>query len=183
MATPSKSKVFEDWMEWLNRRGLDWGEPCCWACGRHWGEKYCIDNPQASREEIIDNWNNVPLQICHIIPRQFGGEDDPINLFLMCSDCHDKAPNTRSREAFLEWVEKQDYYADLGERLERELKNFGLDARLEEVNAIMVDEQLKKELLRSVGLHMNQARGGSQITLSSIVAVLAEKLNSKLTEY
>jgi hypothetical protein len=178
MAMPSKSKIFEYWMDWLDSRGIDWGEPCCWACGRHWGDRFCIDNPSATRNEIIDNWNNVPLQRCHIIARQFSGEDIPDNLFLMCSDCHDRAPNTKSREAFLEWVEKQNYSIDLNELIMRELKNFGLDGRIEEINGLLKNEENYRELHSQSGLHMNQAKGGSQITLSSIVAIIAERLKA-----
>lgn len=107
MAMPTKAQIFEYWMDWLDKKEFDWGEPCCWACKRHFGAKFDLEKPQSTREEIIKNWNSVPLQRCHIIPRQFGGEDTPSNLFLMCKSCHDKAPNTKSREIFLNWAEKK----------------------------------------------------------------------------
>jgi len=51
---PSKSKIFEYWMNWLDKKGIDWGEPCCWACGRwFWGDKYDIKKPHATRAEIV----------------------------------------------------------------------------------------------------------------------------------
>lgn len=60
-----------------------------------------IKKSNATRQELMQIWNNVPLQRCHIVAKQFGGSDGASNLFLMCVDCHDKAPNTKSVEAFL----------------------------------------------------------------------------------
>ncbi|MEK3839200.1 HNH endonuclease [Paenibacillus sp. FSL P2-0136] len=124
MAMPTKAQIFKHWMEWLDKRGFDWGEPCCWACKRHFDAKYDLNKPSATREDIINNWDRVPLQRCHIIARQFDGEDIPENLFLMCKSCHDRAPNTKSREAFLDWVEKQDYTSLVQEDIMRELRTF-----------------------------------------------------------
>lgn len=111
MTMPTKAKIFEHWMEWLDRRGIEWGEPSCWACNCDFNFKYDLNKPNAKREDIINNWDRAPLQRCHIIARKFGGEDIPDNLFLMCKSCHDLAPNTKSREVFLDWVERQDYTA------------------------------------------------------------------------
>ncbi|WP_314591613.1 HNH endonuclease [Paenibacillus terrigena] len=126
MTLPSKSKIFEHWMDWYDRKGYDWGEPCCWACGKHWEDKYDIKKSGATRGEIIKNWDRVPLQRCHIVARQFGGSDEPANLFLMCSDCHDKAPNTKSVEAFLMWTEKQNWLVNFKEEIMKEINTYGL---------------------------------------------------------
>lgn len=179
MTMPKKAQIFEHWMEWLDKRGFDWGEPCCWACKRHFDNKYDLNKPKATREEIIQNWDRAPLQRCHIIARQFGGEDVPDNLFLMCKNCHDRAPNTKSREAFLDWVEKQDYTSLVQEDIMRELKNFELIDRIDDVNEMLADKELMKRFFNNSGFHMNQARGGSEITLSSIFAQIAEELKSR----
>ena len=100
MSLPSKADIFEHWKEWLDQNGFDWGEPNCWACKRWWGTTYDIKKSNAPWGKIRAIWNKVPLQRCHIIPRSLGGTDDPSNLFLMCRDCHDRAPNTPSREIF-----------------------------------------------------------------------------------
>ena len=85
----------------------DYGEPCCFACGCSCGFE---NNP--NYESILENkpddvWKlpevRKNLQRCHIIPRQFGGSDDPSNLMLLCSRCHRDSPDTRSRQMFLHW--------------------------------------------------------------------------------
>jgi hypothetical protein len=60
---PTKVRIFEHWMEWLNKRAFDWVEPSCWACKCHNGIEFDLKNPKATREEIINNWNRVPLQL------------------------------------------------------------------------------------------------------------------------
>ncbi len=179
MTMPTKPQIFEHWMDWLNKRGFDWGEPCCWACNHHFDAKYDLNKPSAKREDIIKNWDRVPLQRCHIIARQFGGEDIPDNLFLMCKSCHDRAPNTKSREAFFDWVERQDYTALVQEDIMRELRNFDLLDRIDDVNEMLADKELMKGFFSNSGFHMNQARGGSEITLSSIFVQMAEELKKR----
>ncbi|MFD1903049.1 HNH endonuclease [Paenibacillus rhizoplanae] len=90
-------------MEWLDKRGFDWGSHVVGHVNDIFDAKYDLNKPSATREDIINNWDRVPLQRCHIIARQFDGEDIPDNLFLMCKNCHDRAPNTKSREAFF-WI-------------------------------------------------------------------------------
>lgn len=124
MAMPTKAQIFKHWMEWLDKRGFDWGEPCCWACKRHFDAKYDLNKPSATREDIINNWDRVPLQRCHIIARQFDGEDIPENLFLMCKSCHDRAPNTKSREAFFGLGRKARLHILGSRRYHERIKNF-----------------------------------------------------------
>lgn len=151
MAMPTKAQIFKHWMEWLDKRGIDWGEPCCWECKRYFDAKYDLNKPSATREDIINNWDRVPLQRCHIIARQFDGEDIPDNLFLMCKNCHDRAPNTKSREAFLEWVEKQDYTSLVQEDIMRELRTFELVDRVDDVNEMLADKELIKRFFSNSG--------------------------------
>lgn len=49
-----------------------------------------------------------------------------LHILLWSKSCHDRAPNTKSREAFLNWVEKQDYTSLVQEDIMRELRNFEL---------------------------------------------------------
>ncbi|WP_206669725.1 HNH endonuclease [Paenibacillus luteus] len=179
MTMPTKAQIFEHWMDWLDKRGFDWGEPCCWACKRDFNDTYDLNKPSATREEIIKNWERTPLQRCHIIARQFGGEDIPDNLFLMCKSCHDRAPNTKSRGAFLDWVEKQDYTSLVQEDIMRELRNFELLDLIDNVGEMLADKELMKRFFNNSGFHMNQARGGSEITLSSIFVQIAEELKRR----
>jgi 5-methylcytosine-specific restriction endonuclease McrA len=104
---PSKAQIFSHWKDRLRDVGkfVDWGEPSCWACGFHYGAKYDIKSSDATWSKILDCWDRVPLQRCHIVPRSLGGTDEPSNLFLTCRECHDLAPNTALPEIFFEWAE------------------------------------------------------------------------------
>lgn len=86
---------------------LDWGEPCCWGCGRP-----IISNYEKSVDRLnIDLkllWNHkevtTKLNRCHIVPKALGGSDLPDNLFLMCESCHTESPDTINKKAFIRWV-------------------------------------------------------------------------------
>jgi len=109
---PSKSQIFEYWRERLPPLGfrIDWGEPGCWACGFHYGAKYDVKRPDARWCEILSCWDKIPLQRCHITPLSLGGTNDVANLFLMCRECHDLAPNTSVLEIFFEWARAQSWH-------------------------------------------------------------------------
>lgn len=70
-------------------------------------------------------WDKVPLQRCHIIPKSLGGLDTADNLFLMCKECHDLAPNTVYRDIFLKWVGRQDWSTKSINAITSELAAFG----------------------------------------------------------
>ena len=65
----------------------------------------------------------------------------------MCKNCHDRAPNTKSREAFLDWAERQDYTALVQEDVMRELRNFELLDRIDDVNEMLADKELMGDFL------------------------------------
>lgn len=181
MSVPSKAKIFEYWMKWLSEKGMDWGEPCCWACGKFWWDKYDIKKPHATRQELMALWEHVPLQRCHIIAKQFGGSDDVSNLFLMCIDCHDKAPNTRSTEAFFIWVEKQNWFENFSAEVMKELNTYGLQDRISEITELLHSGEIKSEMSKELGIHMNQKGRGAQITMSTYMAAIYNHLQEKDT--
>jgi hypothetical protein len=110
---PSKAEIFDYWKERLPALGffIDWGEPSCFACRFHYGTKYDIKRSDAGWHKIFECWNSIPLQRCHIVPRSLGGTDEVANLFLMCRECHDLAPNTSFPEIFFEWARAQSWDA------------------------------------------------------------------------
>lgn len=61
----------------------------------------------------------------------------------------------------------------------RELKNFELLDRIDGVNEKLADKELMKRFFSNFGFHMNQTRGGSEITLSSIFVQIAEELKRR----
>ena len=183
MTPPKKSDIVKYWAPWLMKNGFDLGEPSCWACGRWWGTKYDIKNKDASWEEIYNNWNKVrELQICHIVPKSLGGAYEPSNLFLLCRECHDLAPDTTSKEQFMNWVKKQSWIERIAYSIKNEMKNFNLDEKdYEDINKIVNSEEFKEWLKENVSLHFNQHLYGPKLKISTIFAAVIEfKKHKKL---
>lgn len=91
----------------------DYGEPCCWSCGKPVdlakSKTYdeLLTNNQLSKIYGLQKVRSS-LQRCHIVPHALGGSDeDPSNLFLMCSECHKESPDTENPRNFLRWVYKK----------------------------------------------------------------------------
>lgn len=61
----------------------------------------------------------------------------------------------------------------------RELRNFELSDRIDDVNEMLADKELMKRFFNNSGYHMNQARGGSEITLSSIFVQIVKELKRR----
>lgn len=131
---PSKAQIFDYWKDRLGDLGiiLDWGEPSCWACGFHYGARFDIKKSDASWTEMFEGWNKIPLQRCHIIPRSLGGTDEPSNLFLMCRECHDLAPNTSISDVFYDWARAQSFYKRDADKIQEALRAFGVDEAQQE---------------------------------------------------
>jgi hypothetical protein len=45
-----------------------------------------------------------PTERCHVIPKSLGGVDEPHNYRLLCSECHEEAPNVNDSEAMDKWI-------------------------------------------------------------------------------
>jgi hypothetical protein len=176
---PSKAAIFRAWMRWLDENGIDWGEPCCWACGEFWWGRY-DPNPRSRPDDLGKIWEAAkPLERCHIIPRSLGGSDDPENLFLLCIDCHDRAPNTTSREAFLQWAKSQRgaWCKRRIEEIPSELEAFGLDdaRRLEELIELLESSELRSWMRENAGLHWARSgKRGPRLTPSTLIVGLLE---------
>ena len=175
MGIPSKGEILVYWKDWLIEYGFDINEPTCWACGTWWDDKYDIKKVYASMEEIKEHWNRAPLQRCHIIPKSLGGSDDVSNLFLMCSECHDLAPDTTSREMFFKWVNTQNWLKRKFDRLKDALDSFGLNEKdVEELAVTLATMKDKKVLSEKMGIHFNQNGKGSEFSISSFIAAILE---------
>lgn len=183
MAIPSKATIFRHWATWYERarRGA-WGEPSCWACGWYGGTRY--DAKGGTAADIDAAWNAVPLQRCHIVPRSLGGSDVADNLFLMCAECHDRAPNTQSREAFLSWACRQSWHARRAAVMAEEFRGAGLDPTDPAVLGVFEDAAFKAWMADAnrVGLHNPQAGSTARITASSIAVLVAEWLAMRAAE-
>ena len=176
MTMPTKGDIFEYWKDWLIENGFDLGEPSCWSCGRWWDTKYDIQKPNASYDDIKELWNKVtPLQRCHIIPRSLGGLDSTSNLFLMCHDCHDKAPDTTSREIFLIWVKAQSWIKREFNEIKEHIETFGIEENeFDELANIANSPDFQKWAKKNMGLHWNQQGGGIKLKKSTFIGALIE---------
>lgn len=81
----TKEDIINYWIKFEAECDLnfDWAEAgsICWRCG-------C----------------KKTLQCCHIIPYSLGGKDEPSNFVLLCSDCHEAAPNVQSPSFMWDWI-------------------------------------------------------------------------------
>lgn len=176
---PSKSQIFDYWKDRLRDtcgRFIDWGEPSCWACGFHYGSKYDIKRSDASWEEIFRCWESMPFQRCHIVPRSLGGTNDVSNLFLMCRECHDLAPNTNIPEIFFEWVRKQSSWLRENSKIRAAFASFGIEeANENDFCELLMSDEFKSWSSGKTGIHRPQSKYApvsSRLTPSTIVGLL-----------
>lgn len=177
---PAKSEVFEYWKDRIFDLGfdffIDWGEPTCWACGEMWNGKYDIKHSEVPYEELLRGWDRAPLQRRHIISIDLGGSDEPSNLFLVCKECYDLAPNTSFPEIFFQWAQKQNFMERHAYHGKRCRKTFGIPDEMFPLLKELLDS---KEFRECLGKHASwhsplsgyeRYRG---ITLSTMYGLLA----------
>jgi len=82
----SRNKVYKYWEENTDKLGplpsgicAIWSDSC-FACG-----------------------NNRYLEVCHIVPRVFGGSDDASNLHILCKRCHGESEALKAYWLWLRW--------------------------------------------------------------------------------
>jgi hypothetical protein len=174
---PLKSQIVDHWKDRLPGLGItiDWRQPGCWACGFHYGTRYVIKRSDASWHEILRCWDNIPLQRCHIVPRSLGGTNDVANLFLMCRECHDLAPNTSILEIFFEWAHAQDWDARESVRILAALESFGVhSADYRDFNEVIISDEFTLWMSTKFGLHRpqsNYAPVSSRLTPATLVGL------------
>lgn len=179
---PSKAQIFDHWKDRFGELGIfvDWGEPSCWACGFHYGSKYDIKRSDANWNEIFAGWNRMPLQRCHIVPRSLGGTDEPSNLFLMCRECHDLAPNTAVPDIFFAWVRSQSFYKREADKIHEALRAFGVtEDRHEKLTQVIESAGFKAWIRDKSGLHRPQSNYGSvssRLTPATVVGLAVHYL-------
>jgi hypothetical protein len=102
-----------------------------------------------------------------------GGSDDVSNLFLMCKECHDIAPNTTSSDHFFQWVENQSWFSRQISQHISEMKTFGITEKDgEEITKILHSDDFNQWCKNNIGLHWNQSGYGVKITPSTLYAAL-----------
>lgn len=174
---PTKSEIFNYWKGQLSGHGIliDWGEPGCWACGFHYGNKYDVRRPDAAWEIILRCWDRVPLQRCHIVPKSLGGSNTVDNLFLMCRECHDLAPNTPFPEIFFEWARSQSHFQRESAKTLAAMAWFGLkDGDFARIERLIQSAAFKAWVTGRLGIHRpqsNYAAVSCRLTPSTMVGL------------
>ena len=175
---PFKSRIFDHWKDRLPALGIliDWGEPSCWACRFHYGTKYDVKRAGVGWEQILRGWDRIPLQRCHIVPRCLGGANDPTNLFLMCRECHDLAPNTSIPDIIFEWARAQSSEARELSKIRAALSAFGIDdAEAMELEAVLFSKEFEIWKSGKLGLHRPQSNYASisyRLTPATLVGLV-----------
>jgi 5-methylcytosine-specific restriction endonuclease McrA len=174
---PSKSQIVDHWKDRLPGLGItiDWGRPGCWACGFHYGARYRIKRSDTGWHEILSCWDNIPLQRCHIVSRSLGGTNKEANLFLMCRECHDLAPNTSILEIFFEWARAQDWDVRESARIFAALESFGVHSTdYQDFNEVILSDDFALWMSTKFGLHRpqsNYASVSSRLTPATLVGL------------
>ena len=194
--TTSHFKIFDYWKDKIieengnvtndiTSQGIDvvgdWGEPCCWGCGKPIIGEY---EKNRNREEDFDFkklWNDKyvrsKLNRCHIVPGSLNGKDEPENLFLLCSECHLLSPDTSNARSFFRWVYSQRKKMIMGDlnieylfsKVTDELNQRGLPDTWTMVMEIanrggdFSGHTLKEQLSKHVGLHATHLVESSRI--------------------
>ncbi|MGK7942775.1 MAG: HNH endonuclease [Crocosphaera sp.] len=175
---PTTSEILNYWKEriWdLEGFFIDLGEPTCWVCGEDWNCRYDIKNSNASYEKA---WEKAPLQRCHIIPRSLGGSNEPSNLFLMCKECHDLAPNTSHPEIFFQWARQQSVWERNGYQIKQALTSFDVSENDEIIYSLinlLKTQEFQDFLHLHAGLHRPQSGYsglGKSLTFSTVLGLL-----------
>lgn len=180
----------------------DWAEPECWGCGR-W---YQVDlvTSEANGDIYKKVWSGKmhggTLHRCHIVPESLGGADSPENLFLLCPKCHDKAPDTINRDAFMRWVWKQRVTCVMGvenpaESMMRVVEEVNIrgGATFEEIANTLHDKVewfsdpsvFAEKAFEFAGSKMSIHWGkrGGEVSLSSMIVVFADFLEHEYNKY
>lgn len=175
---PSKSEILEYWHKRIFEKGLfvDCGEPSCWVCGFYYEIKYDISSVDTSRERILRCWEKIPLQRCHIVPRSLGGKDSVENLFLMCRECHDLAPNTPIVGLFFEWARSQSWLKRETAKINQAIESFSLKKDdYDSLLKTMDSPDFRSWVRDKIGFHWpqsNYAPRSSRLTPATLIGLV-----------
>lgn len=159
--------------------------PSCFACGRPVYPKDVLSWDKYDKS-VKDLWTNKKvnsrLQRCHILAKQFGGTDEPENLFLMCEDCHAESPDTTNREAFFRWVYRRRSEWEYGIHWKRLLIELEQEVNARGYDLVDISRKLEPKsgfeiaeiAMGRCGLH------GTRIAGSSIAIAVADEMERRM---
>lgn len=214
MVKTSHYEIFEYWKDkWITPTGeisniptseksipviTDWGEPCCWCCKKPIIHPSEIDYQSNSDYKKI--WGNdkikQKLQRSHIVPDALGGVDEPSNLFLLCSRCHELSPDTTNYKSFIRYIyatQRESFYGvnlnELSKCIQTSISSrfpmIDCEKVVEQLNRIIYDdgfEKLSKGFMEYAFNHstIHRSDGGPVTAMSTATEVLMDYL---LSEY
>lgn len=149
---------------------VDWGEPCCFACGGWTGVQ--VDDVDADLKKLWDNATvKRQLQRAHIVPDALGGKDTPTNLFCLCKRCHRDSPDTIYANEFFRWVYNRRKEGTLSHRV---VNKAIAECEKRNVNPAFMDlKEVFDNVYKTMGSH------GAVIEESSYVAALVGSAMNK----
>lgn len=191
--------LFEEHLYDMDGFSIDWAEPECWVCGEHWNGRYDVKNSRADRKTIVTHWKKAPLARCHILPDHLNGNSDSSNIFLLCDECHELAPDTTYREIFFEWAKKQSKYTRTCNEIKELLKIFNISgshdiaflteifSRIpQHVNGKLsykrntIQKEFEQFLEKHCGVHWSSRLGkGAKIKMSTYIGLAVQFMREK----
>lgn len=148
----------------------------CWGCG-------LLPYSTVDSDKIEVLWKHDHLMNkAHILARSKGGEDVPSNLFLLCPNCHEEAPDTTNPKNFYAWVyhkRKSDNWVQVYRReLEKaaSIKGIALEELVGCFGQLNMDsdtiEAMRKQMAERCALHGGAVSMSSKML--SIIDILLE---------
>lgn len=157
---PSKVEVVHFWINRLHflRIFINWYKPKCWACGFNYSGRYDVPSCTNSLEDIYRAWERVPFQRCHIVSRGLNGTQTAGNLFLMCRECHDSAPNTTIPQIFFDWARSQNTDRREHAKILEALRSFGIsEDKHETIFRVCMSPEFAEWSAGKSGIHRSQS--------------------------
>lgn len=126
-------------------------------------EKF-LKSTDAITQKIKATWDKANfLERCHIIPRSLGGSDNPENLFLLCRECHDDAPDITSKKFFLMWAEKTPHcVSTFFKRLDELCALYLPTTEIEQLGKTISSKEFNEWLKKNAGIHTIRRKNWSK---------------------
>jgi hypothetical protein len=83
------------------RLNPDYGFPHCFVCG------WLADHREPGFTGTAWGKTGLGLERAHIVPQALGGSDEPDNLIVMCTVCHEESPDWHDVSAMERWIAGQ----------------------------------------------------------------------------
>jgi hypothetical protein len=118
------------------------------------------------------------LQKCHIVARQFGGNDDASNILPLCSMCHDEAPDVPDPQAMWDWIKRTRYASYETFWAQRAVSLAAQNG----VDLLSVDLAALSHNLQKCGRHFMQNRTGCRVKAETLAWAINQSVAQKVPQ-